>query len=57
MINKGNDFENVVNSLTFLTNPEIVKITNSPWKIIEPYTIEIYKGENDFDDVIMIYSQ
>ena len=50
LIKNENDFENVVNTMSFSTNPEIIEVTDCPCKTIEPHTIKSYKKKIHFDD-------
>ena len=50
LIKKENYFENVVNIMSFSTNPEIIEVTDSACKKIEPLKTKTYKREIDSDD-------
>ena len=50
LIKMENDFENVVNFISFSTIPEITEVTDSPCKTIDPHKMKAYKREIDFDD-------
>ena len=50
LIKKQNDFENVVNFMSFSANPKIIQVKDCPCKTIDPHKIKAYKREIDFDD-------